>query len=485
MEILFVSPEVVPLSKAGGLGDVIGALPKTLRTLGHKVTVLSLLHGGVDLRRHALARRLQRLSVPLGSRVVEAEMYEARMPSGVQVVLLAVQSLTERERIYGEPDDHVRYALLCHGAIEWLKAQRTLPQVVHCHDWTTGLVPLLLRRAAQKDPRLASVRTVFSIHSIAHQGLFAPETLKETGLPFELFNPSGVEFYGKVCWLKSGVLFADRITTDSPSAAREMLRPPHGAGLEGVLKSRNAVFEGILNGVDYAVWNPATDPLLTSHFDPEDLRGRLACRTDLLARTGLSVQPRTPLLGFVGRLDAHKGIDLLANLGPRLARQDLGLVVLGEGEGPATQTLLELAKRFPERVHVTRGFDEGLAHRIYAGSDFFLAPARAETTGLTHLYAMRYGSVPIARAVGALRDTLVDCDPRLTSGNAFLFENPDPEEFFGAIGRALAAWRDEPAMARLRRRVLRKDLSWERAARQYQSLYAQLTSNGEAHADPA
>jgi starch synthase len=274
--------------------------------------------------------------------------------------------------------------------------------------------------------------------------------------------------------LKGGIVFADKLTTLSPAFAKEITEGGSGMGLEGVLRARGRDVIGILNGVDFAVWNPATDPQLIAHYDAEDTSAKSRCKVDLLQRCGLGMRPESALCAWIGRFDESKGIDLLLAAAPRLLRQDLSLVVLGEGPAKFTEPLDDLARRFPDRVYVKHAFDEPLAHSIYAAADLFLAPSRFEASGLAHLYAMRYGAVPVAHGVGGLRDTVLDCDPRLETGTGFVFDRPDEESFYGAVARGLAAYQDSVAFAKLRRRVMRRDVSWERSARQYQSLYASL-----------
>lgn len=479
MEILFVSPEVVPFSKVGGLADVTGSLPKALRALGHKVTVVSLLYGTIDPTASALARRLVKVQVPLGSQTIQAEVYEARLPSGVNVTLLNAPGLSDRPRIYGEPDDYRRFAFLSRGAIEWARAQPRLPEVIHAHDWATGLLPLFLKLAAEGDARLAQVKTVFTVHDFAAQGLFEREGLAEIGIPDSYFTPAGIEFYGKVSSLKAGVVYADKVTTVSPTYAKEVAAGIAGEGMAGVVRSRGKDFIGILNGIDFAVWNPATDPYLAARYDAEDATPKARCKADLAATVGIAQRPEAPLFGMVARLTTQKGIDLLLEAAPRMMRQDLSLVVLGEGDDALAEGLSHLASHFPERVHFKRGFDDPLAHKIYGGADFFLAPSRVEPSGLAHLYAMRYGALPIVRATGGLRDTVVDADRELESGTGFVFERPDADEFYGAVARALVAWRNREGMVRLRHRVMRKDFSWDRSARQYQALYSALAGGSQ------
>jgi starch synthase len=276
--------------------------------------------------------------------------------------------------------------------------------------------------------------------------------------------------------MKAGIVFADKVTTVSPSYAKEIATPEGGARLDGVIRARGRDVVGISNGIDFAVWNPATDPHLVARYDAEDPGAKARCKADLQAQLGLAVRPDAPVFGVVARLDPQKGLDLLVEAAPRIMRQDAQLVVLGEGDAALADALVHLAERFPERVAFRRAFDEPLAHKIYAGADFFLAPSRSEPAGLTHLYAMRYGAIPVVRATGGMRDTVLDCDPAMETGTGIVFDRPDAEEFYGAIARALSAWRQREGLARLRHRVMRRDFSWDRSARQYQSLYAALAA---------
>ncbi len=474
MDVLMVSPEVVPFSKVGAIADVVGALPKALHALGHRVTVLSLRYGSIDPAAHAFARRLTKLPVTIGSETVAAEIYEARLPSGINVTLLNVPGLTDRPRIYGEPDDARRFVFLCHGAIAWSRSQPKLPDVIHAHDWTTGLLMPWVHREAATDPRWRAVRTVFSVHDIGAQGLVPGPVLRELGVPTEWYTPAGMEFYGEGSLLKAGLVFAQKITCGSASYAKDLATPEGGQRMDGVVRARVRDVVGIVNGIDYAIWNPATDPHLVARYDAEDTSAKLRCKADLQSRCELAVRPDVPLLGWVARLEERKGIDLLIAAAPRLIRHELQLAILGDGEARFAEPLLDLAKRFPDRVFFKSAFDDELAHRIYAGSDFFLAPSRSEADGLGHLYAMRYGAVPIARNTGSLRDTLVDCDAGSTSGTGFVFDLATADELAGAVGRALAMFRETEALSRLRRRTMRRDFSWDRSARQMQSLYASV-----------
>ena len=477
MEILFVSPEVVPFSKVGGLGDVVGALPKALRALGHKVTVLSLRYGSIDPAEHALARRLVKVKVHLAGETVDAEVYEARLPSGVTVVFLGGPRVSDRPGVYGEgatpyEDNHLRFGLLCRGAVAWMKMQSKVPDLVHLHDWSTGIIPALLKHAAKDDPRLASVRTVLTIHNAAHQGSFPVATLADVGLHHA--DAQRMEFYGQASWLKAGIVDADRVTTVSPTYAREIVTPAGGASMDGVLRAHAKGLVGILNGIDPGVWNPSTDPHLLSRYDVVDPLPKARCKTALQKALGLPARPDTPLLGMVARIDTQKGLDLLLGCASQLLRQDLQLVVQGSGDPELTAALAALSKEMPEKFAFRSEYDDGLAHRIFAGSDLFLVPSRFEPSGLTQLYAMRYGAVPVVRNTGGLRDTVVDCDASLGTGTGFVFDELTPDAFYGAVARGLAAYAQPERFAALRRRVMRIDHAWDRSARRYAAIYREL-----------
>lgn len=487
MEIVFVTPEVVPFSKVGGLADVSAALPKALRALGHKVTVVSLLYGSIDVGAHALARRLTKVKVPVAGDTVALDVYEARLPSGVNVVLLAGPRVSDRAGVYGEngeayPDNHLRFTLLCRGAIEWMRAQSRLPDVVHANDWATALVPVLLDHLASEDTRLAAVKTVFTVHNLAHQGVFSLATLGEVGLTAAHADVQELEFYGSASWLKGAVVHASRVTTVSPSYAREMLTPEGGARMDGVLRARARDLVGVLNGVDSAVWSPSTDPHIIARYDAEDPSPRKRCKADLQERVGLPVRGDVPVFGMVARMESQKGVDLLVRCAATLLRQDAQVVVQGSGSPAIMEAVGALAREMPDKFSYRPEFDDALAHRIYAGSDFFLVPSRFEPCGLAQMYAMRYGAVPVVRATGGLRDTVVDLDPTLETGTGFIFDEPTADGLYGALSRALAAWQS-PNFSKVLRRVMRGDWSWDRSARRYQSIYEALLPRAEADAD--
>ena len=417
------------------------------------------------------------MKVHLGGGTIDAEVYETRLPSGVTVVFLGGPRVSDRPGVYGEgattyEDNHLRFGLLCKGAVAWMRMQPKVPDLVHLHDWTTGIIPTLIKQAATDDARFNAVRTVFTIHNAAHQGNFPVSTLADLGLDHK--SAAHMEFYGQVSWLKAGVVDSDRVTTVSPTYAHEIVTPAGGANMDGVLRAHTKGLVGILNGIDPGVWNPSTDPHILSRYDVVDPLPKMRCKNALQKALGLPARPDTPVLGMVARLDAQKGVDLLLGCATQLLRQDIQLVVQGSGDPELTAGLAALARDMPEKVAFRTAFDDGLAHRIFAGSDLFLVPSRFEPSGLTQLYAMRYGAVPVVRNTGGLRDTVVDCDASLGTGTGFVFDDLTPEAFYGAIARGLAAYAQPDRFASLRRRVMRLDHAWDRSARRYAAIYREL-----------
>jgi starch synthase len=390
--------------------------------------------------------------------------------------------LFDREGVYGEkgedyPDNATRFAVLSRAAAEIVKqraATGTPFDIVHCHDWPTGLVPTYLRDLAKEVPALSAAKTVLTIHNLAHQGTFAKEALPTLGLPWEEFRIDGIEFYGGLNVLKVGILTADAVTTVSTTYAREIQTPELGYKLDGVLRDRARAIVGITNGVDYAVWNPATDSALAARYDAEDAANKARCKGALQKELGLPIDAAAPLVASVGRLVLQKGSDLVAGVIPKLLRAtEAQVVVAGDGDASLVKKVEDSVSKDPGRAVFARAAGEPLAHRIYAGADILLVPSRFEPCGLVQMYAQRYGTLPVARATGGLVDTVVDCDAKLETGTGFLFEEPTVEALLGAVERAIAA-RTSPRWPSLIRRVMRLDRGWERPARQYEQAYRSL-----------
>jgi starch synthase len=482
MEITFVTTELAPFVKVGGLADVSAALPKALRALGHSVTTIVPRFPALEAQGLLLARRLTSLRFTLGPRALEATVFDGRLPSHVELVVVDVPGLFDREGVYGErgegyPDNALRFAAFSRVAAELVR-QRAIAgrpvDVVHCNDWGTALIPTYLQGLSADLPSLGATRSVLTVHNVVHQGVFPKEELPVTGIGWDAFRVDGIEFYGAINFLKQGIVTADAVTTVSPTYAREIQTEAHGAKLDGVLRERGAALVGVINGVDYAVWNPATDPALVARYDAEDFANKVRSKGALQKELGLPLDAEVPLVAFVGRLAAQKGADRVAAMLPKLLRvSDAQVVIAGDGD-PALASLIEaaVAKSYGRSVFV-RAAGEQVVHRIFGAADLVLLPSVYEPCGLVQLYAQRYGALPVARATGGLIDTIVDCDAKLETGTGFLFDEPTADALLAAVERALAA-RTLPQWASLVRRVMRLDRGWERPARRYEQIYRGL-----------
>jgi starch synthase len=489
MDILFVTTELAPFVKVGGLADVSAALPKALRALGHAVTTIVPRFPALEAEGLLLARRLTPLRFALGTRSFEATLFDARLPSQVELIVVDVPGLFDRAGVYGErgegyPDNSLRFAAFARAVAEVVR-QRALSgrpvDVVHCNDWATALVPTYLRTLVAEAPALGAVRSVLTIHNVEHQGVFPKDDLPVTGIGWDAFRVDGFEFYGGINFLKQGIVTADAVTTVSPTYAREIQTPELGAKLDGVLRERGSALVGVTNGVDYSVWNPATDSALVSRYDAEDASGKARSKGALQKELGLPLDVEAPLLAFVGRLTEQKGVDTLVTILPKVLRaSEAQFVIAGDGD-PGLVSLLEaaVAKAHGRAVFV-RAASEPVVHRMFAAADLALVPSRYEPCGLVQLYAQRYGALPVARGTGGLVDTVVDCDAKLETGTGFLYEEPTPAALLGAVTRALAA-RTLAGWPALVRRVMRLDRGWERPARRYEQIYRGLRgSKGSA-----
>jgi starch synthase len=478
MEITYVSTELAPFVKVGGLADVSAALPKALRSLGHSVTIVMPRFPALEQQGLLLARRLTPLRFALGGRDFEATVLDGRLASQVDLVVIDVPELFDRPGVYGErgedyPDNALRFAVLSRAAAELVRQRVTggrAVDIVQANDWPTALVPLYLRELAAESPALTAVRTVVTIHNAMHQGVFPRQVLPALGLSGPT-AAEALEFHGSVSLLKAGLALADAVTTVSPGYAREIQTPALGAGLDGVLRGRRDGVVGIVNGVDYSVWNPATDPAIVARYDAEDFTNKARAKGQLQKELGLPIDAAAPLVTFVGRLVEQKGIDLVVEAMPRLLRaSEAQLVIAGDGEEPLVRAVEAAAAKSGGRAAFARAAAEGLVHRMFAAADLVLVPSRYEPCGLVQMYAQRYGALPVAHATGGLCDTVVDCDAKLETGTGFLFHEPTAEALLGAAERAIAAI-GQPRWSALVRRAMRLDRSWDRAARRYEQVY--------------
>ncbi|AKU89640.1 glycogen synthase GlgA [Vulgatibacter incomptus] len=464
--IVFASAEVAPYSKTGGLGDVAGALPRALVKRGHELLVVTPLYGSVDRERHAL--RL------LDERIPDARLYEATL-DGVRTIFLENEALYGRTGVYGEggegyPDNAQRFGFFSRAILPVADALLPAPpDVVHLNDWQTGLAALDLAR--RRGSRAGLTRSVFTIHNLGYQGVFPKDVVEELGIGWDAFTPEGLEFYDQVNFLKAGLVFSDLVTTVSPTYAREIQEPEEGFGLDGVLRSLDGRLTGILNGIDTREWDPARDPHLAARFSDADLSGKAACRAALCRELSID-EAGAMVIGIVSRFAAQKGFDVVLEALPDLLERDVRLAILGSGEHRYEHWLQRAALEYPGRIGVKVGFHEGLAHRIYAGSDAFLMPSLYEPCGLSQLYALRYGSVPIVRATGGLADTVEEA--RDGGGTGFLFDSFTAEALVGAVDRALSAFRSPERWYGVVQRGRSKDFSWDASARAYEEAYRSI-----------
>lgn len=471
MNIAFAASECVPFSKTGGLADVVGALPRALAKLGHRVSVYlpnyrqtKLIHSKVII---------SSLTVPFDDKYRFCSVLDGGIDGGVQFYFIDYPQFFDRDGLYGTSlgdyhDNGERFALFCRAVIEASKVIG-VPDLFHCHDWQSALIPVMLRTLYAEDPAFATVPTVFTVHNIGYQGLFPPDILPLLMLPWDLFTITKLEFYGKVNFLKGALTFSDFITTVSRKYAQEIQTAEYGFGVEGVLRSRSASIAGILNGVDYDEWNPSTDKFIAAHYSPEDLSGKAVCKQNLLREFGLVAESELPVLGIVSRFAAQKGFDLIAQIADRLMREELNVVVLGTGDRVFEELFRRLNKQYSTKFGVKIAYDNALAHKVEAGADMFLMPSRYEPCGLNQIYSLKYGTVPVVRATGGLEDTIDQWDGK--KGTGFKFARYDGEALLETIHTALSTFKNKASWQTLMRNGMSRDFSWSVSAKEYVKVY--------------
>lgn len=481
IRVLFATSEVFPLVKTGGLADVSASLPEALCRNGYDVNIL--LPGypsALSAARKAGSRRQARFSIGQ----YDVSLWRTRLPgTAVSLWLVDCAALFQRD---GNPyqnddgedwwDNAHRYHLFARVGVMMALGQAGInwaPDIVHCNDWQTGLIPAYLSHYKER-PGM-----VFTIHNLAYQGLFSRETFRALGLPDSLWQFDQLEFHGQLSFIKGGLVFSDRVTTVSPGYAREIQNPEFGYGLDGLLRHRQHALAGILNGIDTRQWNPEEDGYLEFHYGPDHLKNKSQCQARLRQELGLAMDG-APLLGFIGRLVSQKGIDWLLEVIPPLLERGCQFAMLGSGEEHYQSRLRELARDWPEQLSLTLGYDEGLSHRITAGADIFVMPSRYEPCGLNQMYSLRYGTIPVVHAVGGLSDTVFD--PADTSGhtaNGFCFREPESGALLHAIERALECMNNRKAWHRLQENGMAGDYSWKKSARLYGELYQNILNERE------
>ena len=472
-----IASEVTPFAKTGGLADVIGTLTVALERLGHEISVIAPAYRSAQQESFLLRDTGMTLSVPAGDRYEEAVVLQGSLGRNVPVYFIHADRYFDREFLYGTPsgdysDNAERFTFFSRAALEFLRQQPV--EIMHAHDWQAAMAVVFLKIQPERYTEIRHAKAVFTIHNLGFQGIFPQSAWPLLDLDPIYFSPRFLEYYGKINFLKGGLLFADKITTVSPSYAREIMTAEQGFGLEGVLRNRAADVVGILNGVDYQQWNPWTDPYLSCHYGQNSLTVKRDCKKALARSAGLREKSNTPLIGMISRLTSQKGFDLIEEIFDALMERDVQIVMLGAGEPRFENFFQAASSRYPGRVAVEIGFNEPLAHHIEAGADIFLMPSHYEPCGLNQMFSLKYGTIPVVRAVGGLKDTVEDYDPENQTGTGFVFQEYEGKALLAAIDRGLAVFRDKQAWTALRRRAMAMDYSWDRSAKLYSNLYRQL-----------
>lgn len=487
LNILFVSSEVDPFAKTGGLADVSSALPQSIRELDHEVRVIMPRYGSINERKSRLHQmiRLNDITIPVGSKTFPLTVKSSFLTTNqtkVQVYFVDNPVLFGRTGLYVHPetkkdyhDNDERFFFFDKAVLELLKHLGWHPDIIHCNDWQTGLIPAYLKTTYRNDPFYADTRTVFTVHNMAYQGVFPRSSFAKTGLPAELLSEDGVEAYGNINLLKSGLVFSDAITTVSEKYAEEIRSSDEfGCGLQDIVRKRQKDLHGIVNGIDYAVWDPSVDQLIPHRFDARSIDLKVENKKELLRRMDLPFDEGTPLIGIISRLADQKGFDLIGEELDHLMKLGVQFVILGTGEKRYHDLFEKAHKKYPAKIGIALTFNNELAHVIEAGSDMFLMPSRYEPCGLNQLYSLRYGTVPIVRATGGLEDTIEDYSPSTGEGTGFKFRDYSSREMLQAVQRAIEVFGDRAAWRKLMRSGMGKDFSWEMSARKYIQLYRAL-----------
>ncbi|MDD3581096.1 MAG: glycogen synthase GlgA [Desulfobacca sp.] len=477
MRIMIVAPEAKPFARNGGLAEVIHGLAWALVRQGHQVTVVTPYYRQTQSCGWPISSTGQRLNIVMAIKTLTAEIYHIQVHPNLQGFFIGQDSLYNRDGIYGTPygdyeDNAERFIFLSRAVPEMIKALELDIDVCHCHEWHTGLIPAYLQTLYQDVPRISRISTLYTVHNVGWQGIFPHYDMPLTGLGWEFFNTKTMEFYGKINLMKTGVVFADLISTVSETYRQEILTPEYGNGLEGVFQERAQDFYGVLNGVDYDTWDPAHDNLIAASFSPTQPTGKNICKADLAKYFQLEIPEEQPLIGMTTRLTERKGIELVRDLMEDLMNLKVAFVIQATGEERYQYFFNEFQQRYPRQVGVRIGYSEELAHKIIAGADIFLMPSRYEPCGLDQLYCLRYGTIPVVRATGGLDETIQDYDPQRQTGTGFKFHDYRAAELLDAIKRALAVYQDQTAWNQLMKQAMAQDFSWDKSVQKYLELYA-------------
>ena len=486
LRVLFATPEAVPFAKTGGLADVAGALPKYLQPLGCNLKLVMPYYRMVKNRGLPIRSLGEELEVTVGGETLKADLYQADLDQEIPIYFIGREEFYDREYLYGTPkgdyfDNAERFIFFSKAALLLCRYLGFSPDIIHHHEWQTGLIPAYLRSIYREDPHFSRTATVFTIHNIAYQGLFKKEKFWLTDLPQEMYNPEGIEFWERINLMKAGIVYADVINTVSQRYSVEIQTPEFGYGLEGILRKRKEDLYGILNGVDYKEWDPSQDPHLVAPYDLKDLSKKRACKKDLLKEFHLPPSlEKAPLLGMISRLADQKGFDLLADILENLFTLDIGFVLLGTGDQKYHDLFQQAARKYPQKAGIRIAYDDRLAHKIEAGADLFLMPSKYEPCGLNQIYSLKYGTIPIVRATGGLDDTIVNYDPATGKGNGFKFSRYDSKEFLNQIKVAISFYDQPKHWKQLLQNAMTADFSWQRSAEAYLQLYRKALKKREA-----
>lgn len=476
MRIFLASSEVHPYSKTGGLADSVGALAKALARAGHEVVIATPLHRGIRNRFPGIKSADWRFDLPLGAKRQNAELLVLDPAERLRVYFINQPEYFDRAGLYGENDvdygdNAERFILFSKCVVHLARHLPWKPEVLHVHDWHTGLVPLMISQQKHEEQWEDAPRVCLTIHNLAYQGVFPRSAFALTNLPTKLFSHEAAEFYGQMNCLKAGIATADVVTTVSPRYAREITTPEAGAGLDGLLRKRNSDLVGILNGVDYDEWSTSKNPYLKTSYGAANLSGKAECKAALQAELDLPANPRLPLFGMVTRLAEQKGIDIALGALEEMLSADLQFVLLGSGSPGYERSFKELAARHPGKVSVRIGYDHPLAHRIESGCDFYLMPSRFEPCGLNQMYSLRYGTVPIVRRTGGLDDTVIDIIENSERADGIKFSEYSAHSLAKAIRKALALFTNPEFLTRYRQNGMKADFSWGKSVRDYIKAY--------------
>lgn len=471
MKIIFASSEVTPFSKTGGLADVAGSLPKALYSLGENVEVITPFYNKF-LSKYKTEGPILKLVVPVSDRLEEATVFETYIDK-IPVYLIRNDKYFDREYLYSTPegdykDNAERFVFFSRAVLEFCRRSREKYDIIHCHDWQTGLVPTFMK--IMYKPNFPKTKTVFTIHNIGYQGLFWHYDMHLLNIGWEWFNYKFLEFYGRINLLKAGIVFSDLVTTVSESYSKQIQTEEFGAGLHGVLQNKTKDLYGIVNGIDYEIWDPARDKSIAQKFDMKDLSGKEKCREELAKIFNLT-GGKSPIIAMITRLSVQKGLDIVTEVIDKIIKMGFQLVILGAGEKKYIEIVQKMAQIHKGKAGIKIAFDEDLAHKIYAGCDFFLMPSQYEPCGLNQMISMKYGSIPVVRATGGLNDTVNNFNPASGRGNGFKFEEYSSKALLDMLGKALTVYNDKQTMQKLIKNAMSADFSWDKSAEEYIKLY--------------